>query len=189
MMHSDASEMTGRPLAFLDRDGTLIRSSTDGAGPVPRHAADDIEFLPGVVGGCRRLKGAGFGLVLVTNQPDVARGTVSRSIVEQMNDRIGDQLGLDLLVACFHDDADDCHCRKPRPGMLIDGARMMNATLSRACVLVGDRWRDVDAGRAAGVTTVFLDHGYTESKAIAADYSAASFSDCVQWIIDRNLEQ
>ena len=111
---------------------------------------------------------AGFRLVVVTNQPDVARGTVDRGAVEEMNERLSRELELDDVRVCWHDDGDECDCRKPQPGLLIDAMRELGAE-SGDCVIVGDRWRDVEAGRRAGCRTVLVGDGYGEHFPSAPD--------------------
>lgn len=149
-------------IAFLDRDGVLTRSQLDDRGvPIPPRTPDELELLPRTGEACRLLRSAGFRLVVVTNQPDVARGTIARSAVEEMNKRLALELDLHDVRVCWHDDADECECRKPRPGLLFDAMRELEAE-SDDCVIVGDRWRDIEAGRRAGCRTVLVGDGYGE---------------------------
>src|SRR4051794_40057622 len=148
-----------RPAVFLDRDGVLNAAVVRNGRPYPPADADAARLLPGVKAACRRLSEAGFALIVVTNQPDVARGTADPSGVDALNRRLQEKLELDEVVVCPHDDADECACRKPKPGMLLDAAVRWDIALG-ASVIVGDRWRDVEAGRAAGVRTVFIDRQY-----------------------------
>jgi D-glycero-D-manno-heptose 1,7-bisphosphate phosphatase len=167
---------------FLDRDGVLNRAIVRGGKPYPPAGLDELEVPPGVPGACRLLKDAGFLLVVVTNQPDVARGTQTPEAVEAIHRALRSRLPLDDVRVCFHDDASGCHCRKPKPGLLLDAARDWNIDLGRS-FLVGDRWKDISAGRAAGCTTVFLDYQYAEPTACQADYSTSSLEDAVTWIL------
>src|SRR5262249_42658509 len=131
-----------RPAVFLDRDGVLVGADVlDG---VP-HPAREPELLPGVVEACERLRDAGFALVMVSNQPDIARGPADRAHIDRTNEWLRRQLDLDAVQVCPHDDADGCRCRKPAPGMLTDAAAALDLDLA-ASVMVGDRWRDIDAG-------------------------------------------
>ena len=129
--------------------------------PYPPDTLEQFEILPGVAGALARLRDAGFLNVIVTNQPDVATGKQRREIVEAMHSHVGKALQIDLIKVCFHTDADACACRKPKPGMLIEAARELNIDLA-ASYLVGDRWRDVAAGQAAGCRAYFIDCGYAE---------------------------
>jgi D-glycero-D-manno-heptose 1,7-bisphosphate phosphatase len=156
-------------VAFLDRDGVLTRSSVDARGvPVPPRTPEEFELLPRTDEACRLLRAAGFRLVVVTNQPDVARGTIDRDAVEEMNERLSQELELDAVRVCWHDDEDGCTCRKPEPGLLIEAMHELGAE-SADCVIVGDRWRDVEAGRRAGCRTVLVGDGYGEQFPSAPD--------------------
>jgi D-glycero-D-manno-heptose 1,7-bisphosphate phosphatase len=177
-----------RPRAvFLDRDGVITRAVVRDGRPYPPASADTADVLPGVPRALRRLKAAGYMLVVVTNQPDVARGAQSRAEVETIHARLASLLPIDEFRACFHDDGDGCACRKPKPGMIIDAARDHQLDLS-ASVMVGDRWRDVEAGREAGCATVFIDRGYAEPAPDHPDVVVASLEEAADWILTRHGE-
>ncbi len=133
---------------------------------------------------CRRLSDAGLKLVCVTNQPDIARGTQDSATVAAINEYVRELLNLDEVVVCPHDDVDGCDCRKPLPGMIIEAARRLDLDVSRS-VTVGDRWRDVEAGRAAGTWTVFVDNGYNERQPDGPDLIVKDLKEAVPWIIDK----
>jgi D-glycero-D-manno-heptose 1,7-bisphosphate phosphatase len=158
---------------FLDRDGVLNQVVRRNGRPYPPASLAELRLLPGVPEALHRLKAAGFRLLVVTNQPDVAKGTQRREVVEEMHDHLRRVLPLDDVKVCYHVDADGCSCRKPRPGMLLDAAREWGVSLRRS-YMVGDRWRDVEAGRAAGCTTVFVQCHYDERQPDHFDYCAAS---------------
>lgn len=146
---------------FLDRDGVLNRAIVrDGRPYAPVHL-DDFELLPGVVEATHALRGAGFLLVVVTNQPDVGAGRQERGVVEQMNAKLSTWLPLDDIKVCYHVDADQCACRKPQPGMLLEAAEEWGIDLP-ASIMIGDRWRDVEAGQAARCKTILVDAGHDE---------------------------
>jgi D-glycero-D-manno-heptose 1,7-bisphosphate phosphatase len=107
------------------------------------------------------LKAGGYALIVVTNQPDIARGMSSRKLVASIHERLSEELPIDAILTCFHDNADECDCRKPKPGLLLAAARDFNIDLSSS-FMIGDRWRDVEAGKRAGCRTFFLDCGYQE---------------------------
>jgi len=148
---------------FLDRDGVLNKSIVRDGRPYAPTSLSEFELLPGVVGAAHALHRQGFLLIVVTNQPDVGAGRVKRQTVEQMNAELRKQLPIDDIKVCYHLDRDNCECRKPKPGMLLDAAREWNIDLE-ASVMVGDRWRDIDAGHAARCKTVFVDCGYDEKE-------------------------
>lgn len=185
--------MGSRPVnraVFLDRDGVINQAVIRDGRPYPPASPDALLVLPGVAGALTRLHQAGFRLVVVTNQPDVARGTQSRESVEQMHRMLRDQLPIDEFRVCYHDDADNCHCRKPLPGMLLDAAADADIDLS-ASFMIGDRWRDIEAGRRAGCTTLFIDYAYDEAVLSRPDVTVSSLAQAADWILarDRASEQ
>lgn len=141
---------------FLDRDGVLNKS-TIGPDGVLHPPSDLSEFVlaDDAVEACRELHALGFLLVVVTNQPDVARGVQRREVVEEMNRRLRQAAQVDDIRVCYHDDADGCDCRKPKPGLLTGAARDLGIDLASS-YMIGDRWRDVEAGVGAGCTTVLI---------------------------------
>lgn len=147
---------------FLDRDGVLNKPRVVNGLPYPPRTAAEVELTDGIVETLHQLKTAGFLLIVVTNQPDVARGTLRMDEVAAVHARLAELLPLDAFYCCPHDDTDKCECRKPKPGMLLEAARAWHIDLA-ASFMVGDRWRDIDAGNAAGCTTVFIDYGYREA--------------------------
>ncbi len=176
-----------RPAVFLDRDGVLNKSVIrDGGRPFPPHELEDFELYDDVPDGCARLAAAGYPLVVVTNQPDPARGTQKREVIEAMNRKMLEWLPQIVHVeVCWHagsEYGDDCECRKPRPGMLLNSAKLLNLDLPRS-VMVGDRWRDIDAGHAAGCRTVFIDRGYSEKLRQQPDWTVTSFGQAVDVIL------
>lgn len=165
---------------FLDRDGVLNRAVVRGGKPYPPGSAADVEIPADVRPALARLKAAGFRLVVVTNQPDVARGRQHRAVVEAINSVLAAALPLDEFRVCYHDDVDGCGCRKPEPGLLL---RAPAHDLGRS-VMVGDRWRDVEAGRRAGVrATILVDHGYDEAVRSEPDCRVRSLAEAVDWIL------
>ena len=127
-------------------------------------------------------------MILVTNQPDVARGLVPRESVESINEFVVSYLGLSAAWTCFHDDQDNCNCRKPLPGLITSSASAHNLTLDRSSAIVGDRWRDVGAGQAAGISTVFVDRCYGEVNQFKPDLTVSTLGDAVPWLIAQGDE-
>ncbi len=169
---------------FLDRDGVLNHSVVREGLPYPT-GLDDLAIYEDAAGALDRLKQAGYLLIVVTNQPDIARGTVTRAIVEEINAVLGASLPVDEFVVCAHDDAAHCSCRKPKPGMVLDAAARHAVDL-RQSFLIGDRWRDVDCGASAGVRTVLIDRGYRErAPDHAPDFTAGSLAAAADWILQR----
>src|SRR6202140_4536554 len=119
-----------RRAVFLDRDGVVNRAILREGRPYPPASLSDLRVLPGVREACRKLHEAGFALIVVTNQPDIARGTVPAEQVAEMNARLQLYLQLDDIRVCPHDDAAQCGCRKPQPGLLLQAAQTWNVDLS-----------------------------------------------------------
>jgi D-glycero-D-manno-heptose 1,7-bisphosphate phosphatase len=185
---SDQCTSTGaRPAIFLDRDGVLNEVELRDGIPHPPGGVERLRLLPGVVEACYRLRELGFALVVVTNQPDIARGTQTRDEVDRMHDALRARLPLDEIVVCAHDDIDDCPCRKPRPGMILDAATRLDLNLEHS-VCIGDRWRDVEAGKRAGVMAIFVDRGYGERRPTDADAVVASLPAAVGFIESQHVK-
>lgn len=172
------SARAGRIAVFLDRDGVLNEALVRGGRPYPPASVDEVVLRPGVRRACRALSDAGALLVMVTNQPDLARGTATRAEVDAINDYLTAELGLDAVRMCAHDDADGCACRKPRPGLILEAADELDVDLGRS-LMVGDRWRDIEAGTRAGVTTVWVRNDYDERRPEVPDHVVDGLSDVV----------
>lgn len=174
-----------RKAVFLDRDGVINRAIVRDGKPYPPQSLGELEVLPGVAEAIQSLKACGYLVVVVSNQPDVARGTQSRENVESMNRHLGSILGIEHFQVCYHDDGDNCHCRKPKPGLVTDAASLLGIDLSDS-VLVGDRWRDISAGQAAGCRTIWIDRGYRERRPEDFDFRATSLHDASRWLLAQN---
>jgi D-glycero-D-manno-heptose 1,7-bisphosphate phosphatase len=170
---------------FLDRDGVINRAIVRNGKPFPPSTLSELEILPGVSEAITRLRSAGFRLIVVTNQPDVARGVQTREGVEAIHAALQSKLDLDEFRVCYHDDADRCHCRKPAPGLLLGAARDSKLDLP-SCFMVGDRWRDVEAGERAGCRTVFIDYGYDETQPKSFHKKVKSLIEASEWICPPN---
>jgi D-glycero-D-manno-heptose 1,7-bisphosphate phosphatase len=171
-----------RAAVFLDRDGVVSRAVVREGRPFPPDTVEALEVMPGARDALGRLRDAGYRLVVITNQPDIARGTQDRATVDRMHERLAESLPIDEFRVCPHDDADGCRCRKPKPGMIEDAARSAGLDPS-ASVVVGDRWRDIEAGRAAGCRTVFIDYHYRERRPSAPDAVVGSLAEAADWIL------
>lgn len=166
-----------RSAVFLDRDGVIIETAFEDGKPVAPRVAAEAQVVPGARAGLRQLSEAGFALIVVTNQPDVTRGTTSVADVEAIHDRLRSELPIDAVYWCPHDNRDDCECRKPRPGMLTRAAVELGLDLHESW-LIGDRWVDVAAALAAGVRPVLLERPYSWD-ATSAGTPASEIRDCV----------
>jgi D-glycero-D-manno-heptose 1,7-bisphosphate phosphatase len=173
---------------FLDRDGVLNRAVVRNGRPYPPATLDNFEILPGVPEAVRRLHEAGFLLIGATNQPDVARGTQRREVVEAMNAVLLTVLPITAILVCYEDD-DNCSRRKPNPGLLLEAAETYGIDLAGS-FMIGDRWRDIEAGRRAGCRTVFIDLGYAERRPDpGADHVAEDVSAAAAWILSQTRKE
>lgn len=171
---------------FLDRDGVINANLERNGRPVAPTSLAEFRLLPGVENAVRQLKDSGFLVIVITNQPDVADGRTARSTVDAMHDLIRRKLAVDDIRVCFHNDSAGCSCRKPKPGMILDAAAEHGIDLA-ASYLVGDRWRDVAAGRAAGCVTFFIDYGYKQDGPNLPDRVVKSLPEATAIILDTDL--
>lgn len=176
----------GRRAVFLDRDGVINKPVVREGRPYPPAAIEDFELYEDVVAGCAQLDAAGYLLVVVTNQPDVARGTQTRAAVDAMHRKMLEALPqIARVEVCWHAGAehdDPCDCRKPEPGMVVRAAKAFDLDLNES-FLIGDRWRDVDCGRRAGCRTVFIDRKYSEQLRQLPDWTVKSLGQAVEVIL------
>jgi D-glycero-D-manno-heptose 1,7-bisphosphate phosphatase len=167
---------------FLDRDGVINRPVVRAGRPYPPDSLAQLEIFPDVPQALRALKAGGYRLIVVTNQPDVARGTLPRAVVDTIHARLESVLTLDAVLACTHDDDDRCGCRKPLPGLITRASLELNIDCT-ASYMVGDRWRDIEAGRRAGCKTFFIDRAYDESPPEFYDFRVGSLLEAAQIIL------
>ena len=183
-MSDKLAERTVKRAVFVDRDGVLNRAVMRDGCPYPPATLEALEILPGVAEAVHQLIEAGFLVVGATNQPDVARGNQRREVVEAMNALLLAIIPLTAILVCYEDGEDNPR-RKPNPGLLLEAAETYGIDL-HASFMVGDRWKDVEAGRHAGCQTVFLDLGYNERRPDPpADHTVADLPAAVDWILSQ----
>lgn len=168
---------------FLDRDGVINANIVRNGRPFAPTTLEEFRLLPGVLEAIQRLKKAGFLVIVTTNQPDVPNGITPRATVDAMHTRIRANLPVDDIKTCFHTDADHCECRKPKPGMLLQAAAEYAIDLPRSW-MIGDRWKDVEAGRAAGCSTIFIDYGLTQDQPATPDKIVSSLPKATAYILN-----
>jgi D-glycero-D-manno-heptose 1,7-bisphosphate phosphatase len=173
---------------FIDRDGVINRSEVRGGKPYSPRTLADFRLLPGVQAAVAALKKAGFLVVVVTNQPDIGNGFVSAEIVEAMHDRLRQKIVPDAIEVCPHRQDEGCPCRKPKPGMIKAAARRLAIDLS-ASIMIGDRWSDIVAGRAAGCYTVLIHRQYGEAVEVNPDETVKHLPAAVDAILSRRHAQ
>jgi D-glycero-D-manno-heptose 1,7-bisphosphate phosphatase len=178
--------MSLRPAVFLDRDGTLnVQAVRDGKPYAPTRL-EEFRLFDGVPAACRSLKAAGFLLVVATNQPDVGRGEVAQSVIEAMHSRLRELVPeIDRIEVSYDPGRGEvAPRRKPEPGMLLDAAKALGIDLPRSW-MVGDRWKDVDCGKRAGVRTVFIDYGYEDEHDSSPDHTVRNLAEAVEVILGK----
>jgi D-glycero-D-manno-heptose 1,7-bisphosphate phosphatase len=180
--------MSPRPAVFLDRDGVLNRCTVRDGIPHPPSSVEELEILPGVMEAMAKVSDRGLPLIVVTNQPDVARGTQTREAVERINQYLKGRLPIMEVYTCYHDTPDNCDCRKPKAGLLMEAASAYNIDLNRS-FMVGDRWSDVVAGQAAGCETFLIDLPYSKAERCSPDHRVRDLGEAVEIILRRlNVE-
>lgn len=185
---SQESKAGLKSAVFLDRDGVINEGIVRHGKPYAPRSIEEFRLLAGVEQAVGALKDRGFTVVVVTNQPDVRTGAQRLEVVEEMHRKLMEWLPLDAIKACYHTDEDNCNCRKPKTGMITEAAEeyAIDPTIS---FMVGDRWRDVAAGNAAGCRSFFIDYGYRERRPEGDYDTVSSLGEAVGIILDRQSQQ
>ena len=170
-----------RKAIFLDRDGVINKTFIKNGLPFSPSSFDQLKILPGVKESILRLKKLNFLCLVVTNQPDVSRGKIEKKTVIEMNNYLKDEIKLDDFFVCYHDDHDNCKCRKPKPGLLLEASKKWNIDLKKS-YMIGDRWKDIESGRCVGCKTIFIDYNYKETKPKNPDFTTVSLFNAVHLI-------
>ena len=167
---------------FLDRDGVLNKAFIRNGKPYSPDTVEEMIIVPDAAAALNRLRENGFRLIVATNQPDIARGRLTRAQVDAMNAYLQSRLPLDAIEICPHDDSDNCDCRKPKPGLLLHAAERDRIALSES-FMVGDRYRDIEAGHSAGCRTILIGDGYGEAFKAQPDATIGTLSEAADWIL------
>ena len=158
---------------FLDRDGVINKAYIKDGLPQSPNSLNELKILPGVRESIIKLKKLNFICLMVTNQPDVSRKKIEKNSVIQMNNFLKNEIALDDIFVCYHDDSDNCNCRKPKPGLLLQAGKKWDVDFKKS-FMIGDRWRDIQAGEKVGCKTIFLDYKYNEKKPKKPDFVSDS---------------
>ncbi len=146
---------------FWDRDGVLNKAYIVEGKSYPPKTLEEFQLLPGVVEGLEKAKELGFLNIVITNQPDISSGKSSRKFVDDCHKKLLELAPIDDIYVCPHTNDDCCSCRKPKPGMIIEAKKKWNIDLKKS-FLIGDRWRDIEAGQAVNCSCFFLNYNYNE---------------------------
>jgi D-sedoheptulose 7-phosphate isomerase len=171
----------GRRAVFLDRDGVLAEAIVreDGKSYAPTRV-EDFALVAGAEAQVQRLRDAGFLCIVFTNQPELANGELLRDDLDTMHQQLAAAVPLDDIYVCPHDKSEGCPCHKPATAMLDGAAARWGIDLATSYV-IGDRWRDVDAGRNAGCYSILIDRPY--SAASWADARVATLTEAVDTVL------
>jgi len=169
---------------FLDRDGVINRAIIKNGVSHAPVSLSEFELHQGVGEAITALCGAGFRIIVTTNQPDVGKGVVDKGVVDAIHSLISEKFQIDEIKVCFHVDDDDCSCRKPKPGMLLDAAAQWDLDLSRS-FMVGDRWRDIEAGKSAGCQSILIQNDYAGLRSVEPDAIVASLPEASELILSK----
>jgi len=168
---------------FFDRDGVLNKVIIQNGKRYPPANLGEVVIFPNAGSTLFSLEEEGFFLIGITNQPDVARGKQNRKIVESINDFLLCRLPLKEIFVCYHDDVDNCNCRKPKPDLILQAAKKYKINLAQS-YMIGDRWKDIVAGKQAGCKTIFIGNEYDKSPVnLKPDYSVNNISEIIKIII------
>lgn len=162
-----------RPAVFLDRDGVIIENRADYV-----KSAAEVVFLPGALDALARLAHHDVLIVIATNQSAIGRGLLTREVADAINAYVRDQIAavggrVDAVYVCPHRPEDNCACRKPAPGLLLDAARDLGIDLG-ASAMIGDALTDVQAAQAAGVRPILVLTGLGRQQAQSFPDSATN---------------
>lgn len=146
---------------FLDRDGVINNVIIKEGKAFSPRKFEDFKFIDGIKDVLERFRTRGLLNIIVTNQPDVARALMEKKELQKMHNLIRESLPIDDIFICPHDDADNCNCRKPKAGMLFEAAKKWDIDLNESFI-IGDSWKDMEAGRNAGCITVLIDSPYNK---------------------------
>ena len=170
-----------RKAIFLDRDGTLNKAYIENGLPISPSSLNKFKIIKGVKKSINKLKKLNFLCILITNQPDVFRGKISKKTVVKMNSYIKKKIKLDDMFVCYHDNEHNCSCRKPKPGLLVKASKKWKIDLNKS-FMIGDRWKDILAGKKVGCKTIFINNNYKNDKKVKADFTFKSLLKAVNKI-------
>ena len=164
---------------FLDRDGVVNYPVIRENKPYAPLSLDELEIISEIKNVIHVFKQKKFKIFIITNQPDVARGKVKKEVIEDINNFIKSKLSIDEIFTCYHDDQDECECRKPKPGAFFVLAKKYDIDITRS-IMVGDRAKDIEAAKNANIPSIFIDYGYNEMKPTEQKYTIKSVTELLR---------
>ncbi|HOV88836.1 MAG TPA: HAD family hydrolase [Candidatus Paceibacterota bacterium] len=173
--------MENRRAIFLDRDGVINKAIIRAGGFSSPWSLDEFEIIDEVEEVLKEFKKLEFLNIIITNQPDIARGNLLLRELEKMHQIILERLPVDDIQYCPHDDKDNCDCRKPKPGMILRAAQKWNIDLNHSYV-IGDRWKDIKASKAAGCKAFLIRREYNLDYQEDYDFEINNLKEVVEFI-------
>ena len=170
---------------LLDRDGVINETIVKNGKPYPPQTLEELKILPHVLEALNGLKAAGFFLIIITNQPDVGRKNQKMSIVNQMHQYLLNQLPLDDIFVCIDETSPNY---KPLPGMIFSAAKKHKLNLSES-FMIGDRWKDINAGHTAGCKTIFIDCNYAEGLKQLPDFQCLNLFEASKFVLNTHFSK
>ena len=170
---------------FIDRDGVINQLVSRDGGKYSPRLVTDFQIFPSVPNAIKQIREAGYLVVVVTNQPDISRGLLKPNVLDEMHQLLRAICQVDAIYVCPHDNSDNCMCRKPLPGMLLQAATDFSIDLNNSWI-IGDRTSDIDAGRAAGVRAVFVTSGQDGARPAGSLHSAENLERAINFIMSNS---
>lgn len=168
--------MVKKKAIFFDRDGVLIQAPlSKDRKPESIKFLKEISLVKGIKKLCKFYKKKGFNLFMVTNQPDFSRKKNTKKNIKLINNYLKKKLALDYNFVCYCDH-ESCPNRKPNPGMLFMAKKKFSVNLKKS-YLIGDRWRDIGAGKKAGCKTIFINRSYNEKISFKPNFQIKNLSE------------
>lgn len=170
---------------FLDRDGVINKVVMRKGIVSSPWKLEEFEILPDVKECLEEFEEMGFLNIVFTSQPDVSRGLLKIEDLEEMHKSIMKMLPVDEVKFCPHDDKDNCNCRKPKPGLLLEAAKKWSIDLKNSFV-IGDTWKDIGAGKGAGCKTILIRREYNKDFQKDYDFEVNNLKETVEIIKNLN---
>ena len=158
---------------FLDRDGVVSRAVVINNRPFSIRRASDLQILDEVNEALGIFGKLALIPIIISNQPDVARGLLSQLEHEKIESKIVTLTGISKIYTCTHDEKDNCFCRKPKPGLILKAAEDHDIDITKS-YLIGDRWRDMDLAKNVDCRSFFINRNYEEKYPEYFDYETGS---------------
>ena len=171
---------------FLDRDGVLNKVILKDGKPLSPKNLSEFVLLDNVSEALAIFKKLDYLTIIVTNQPDIKTKKQTLKDLEITHKWIFDNLMIDDIFVCCHDDSDNCNCRKPGIGMLINASKKYKINLTKS-IMIGDRWKDIKCGQLAKCKNNFyINYGYDEPSPTGKFINVSSLYECSKIVESMN---